>query len=501
METAINSELRDKTSEPGSGDALSFTTLLASIFAAIVYFFIPQSMPDPDIWWHLRNAEYQIATRSFITKDMYSFTALGAPWMDHEWLAELPYYLGWHLLGARGLYLVAVCAIEVILLGIFWLAYRKSGNIKASLLVSIIAAVLSTVSFGPRTLLFGWICMIGELLILDSFLHDDDLASHHRQLWLLPPLFLIWVNTHGSWLIGLVLLIVFLTAGMFNIKLGAVEGIRWSGAQRRSLVTAACLSMGALFINPYGWRLVAYPFNLAFHQKLNVSNLEEWRTLDFHSGRGILLLLALALLFLVQILCRRKWMPYELAFLFIAVYASFTYSRFLFLAAILVMPILANHLSELLPCRVAKNRPWLNGIMIAALLPLMALRFPEEQQILASGGKKFPDQALAYLKDFHPQGNVYNDFLWGGYLVWHERQIPVFIDSRVDIFEYSGVFKDYLDARGLKNTFAVLDKYNIRYVLYQKDAPLVYLLEHTASWKVDYEDQTTVLLERNNAKP
>jgi hypothetical protein len=108
----------------------------------------------------------------------------------------------------------------------------------------------------------------------------------------------------------------------------------------------------------------------------------------------------------------------------------------------------------------------------------------------------FPNAALVSLRDFRPQGNVFNDYLWGGYLEWHLRQIPVLIDSRVDIFEYAGVFKDYLDAVRLQNSLAILDKYKIRYVLFEQDAPLVYLLKQTHAWKIDYQDKTTILMER-----
>jgi hypothetical protein len=72
---------------------------------------------------------------------------------------------------------------------------------------------------------------------------------------------------------------------------------------------------------------------------------------------------------------------------------------------------------------------------------------------------------------------------------------PPEVDSRVDIFEYNGTFKDYLDATKLKNTLFVLDKYRIRYVFFQRDTPLVYLLEHTGEWKIQYQDDSSVLLE------
>ena len=46
--------------------------LLAILLGTLVLFCIPRSMADPDIWWHLRNAEYLVSTHHFIQRDMYS---------------------------------------------------------------------------------------------------------------------------------------------------------------------------------------------------------------------------------------------------------------------------------------------------------------------------------------------------------------------------------------------------------------------------------------------
>ena len=479
------------------GSLLSFPTLLAATLATCVFLLIPRSMADPDIWWHLRDAEYLIRTHSFLTSDMYSFTTPGASWMDHEWLAELPLYLGWYTLGARGLFLVTAVAIEAIFLGVFYLAYRHADrDPKAALLPSLLAAFLATVSFGPRTLLFGWIGLIAELLILERFLHQSP-RVFSKALWMLPLLFLTWVNTHGSWLIGMVVLILFAASGCFRIRVGAIESRGWTRAQRRLLAQATGLSLASLFLNPYGWRLVAYPFDLAFRQRLNIANVEEWATLDFHSLRGHVLLTTLALVFFAQLFRSRKWAPYELAFVFLGVYSAFTYSRFLFLAAILVFPLIARDMVGLLPAyRPQQNKPWLNGAILCVLAGMVVHHFPLRAEGGKFGDRAFPVESLTFLHSFQPQGKVFNDYLWGGYLDWNARQIPVFIDSRVDIFEYAGVLKDYVDATRLKDSLAILDKYNIRYVLFERDAPFVYFLEQTHAWKVDYQDHAMVLLER-----
>jgi len=64
------------------------------------------------------------------------------------------------------------------------------------------------------------------------------------------------------------------------------------------------------------------------------------------------------------------------------------------------------------------------------------------------------------------------------------------------------VFQDYVTAKSGVGSLDVLDKYKIRYVLHSKQGePLAYLLMHNPGWKVDYEDDVTVLLERINPVP
>ncbi len=138
----------------------------------------------------------------------------------------------------------------------------------------------------------------------------------------------------------------------------------------------------------------------------------------------------------------------------------------------------------------------MNAALIVAIILGCILRFPTRDYLMRDTVRQYPVKALSYLQQFHPQGRVFSDCLWGGYLIWNVRHIPVFMDSRIDIFEYNGVFADYLEALGGKNTLEVLNKYRIRYVLFPQESPVAYLLMHNVGWKIDYKDGTTVLLER-----
>ena len=179
-----------------------------------------------------------------------------------------------------------------------------------------------------------------------------------------------------------------------------------------------------------------------------------------------------------------------------------TYSRFTFLAAIVITPFLARASNFLAPYRAEVDRPILNGLLLLGMAIIPFATFPTQWQLEQGTRNSYPANALPYLEHFRPEGRVLNDYLWGGYLIWNVRQIPVFVDSRVDIFEYAGVFQDYVTAKSGVGSLDVLDKYKIRYVLHSKQGePLAYLLMHNSGWKVDYEDDVTVLLERIKPVP
>jgi hypothetical protein len=476
-----------------TGQRLILPLFIAScLVAAVVFFCVPRSMADPDIWWHLRDAQLQLSNHSFLTQDLFSFTAAGSPWMNHEWLGELPFYAAFHLIGIDGIYITTLLTIEIIFIGLFYLTYAQSKSIAASSVAVTLGICLSTVSFGPRTLLYGWVLLVVELWILFRS------QRHEKVIWALPVLFAVWVNTHGSWLIGMVVFAIFIAANAFTVAYGYIENQAVSPQQIKRLVVCWFVSAAALFLNPYGWRLVFYPFDLAFRQKLNVANVEEWKSLDFHSPRGRIMFLCLALLFLFQLMRSRKWGLFELGLTAMGLYAGFTYSRFLFLIAILVIPALAKSMA---PRPLAQHRgvsPLVAGAVVFLILCCIVGRVRHPEPGATENDARFPNKALLYLSHFQPQGKVFNEFLWGGFLIWNDHQIPVFIDSRVDIFEYNGTFKDYLDVVRLKDSIALLNKYDIQYVLFEKDAPLTYLLKTTHEWKVDYEDDTTTLLERTN---
>ncbi len=259
MLTAPQTAVRDETRLPSSRTAPSsaaarafngvfrlptvFATLLVTLLA---YLTVSggktiHAIADPDIWWHLRDAALLVRSGHFIRADMLTFTVAGKPWINFEWLAELPYYAAYQALGDVGLYLVLIAVAAAILVGTYYLACLRAGNWQARLLPGFFALLLSSVSLGPRTLLFGWLLLVLELAILWNYERGRD------STWALPPLFLLWINTHGSWFIGFVLFAVWLACGLFQFDTAQLTARRFTPPQlRRLLAIGAALFCAAL---------------------------------------------------------------------------------------------------------------------------------------------------------------------------------------------------------------------------------------------------------------
>lgn len=465
--------------------------MLVGWLVLVVVQLAENNLADTDLWWHLRNAQFLFANHRFPNFDTYSFTVAGRPWMNYEWLGEIPFYAAWRVHGLEGIEFLMLTVLVVIFLGVLYLCYLRSLHIKASALACWVAVVLATVNFGSRTILFGYGCLVILLVILERFR-----VQKKSRLWVLPILFCVWINTHGSWSLGIIVLGIFISSGFVEGQWGNVKAIRWSPQQLRRLIMAFGASCLALLANPFGNRLIVYPLDMAFRQRLGVAAVEEWGSVDFHGPRGKVVLVVLAGLFLTALVTRHQWHLSDLLLTLFAFDCGLSHERFLFFAGIIVAPVVADLLQFVPRYRPEIDKYWLNAVMIVGMLAFVAHRFPTPEQLEFQVAAEYPAEALPYLQPHTLSGNMLNFYSWGGYLGWKNPQLKVFIDSRADIYARAGVFEDYLRLTALQDTLGLLDKYKIRWVLFPVRHPVSYLLGSNPNWKVVYSGAISTLFER-----
>lgn len=467
----------------------TFPAVLAVSLAYLMFLVARRNISDPDLWWHLRNAQQLLATHHLPVVDSYSYTAAGAPVLPFEWLAETAYFVAFQLAGLTAVFLLVFVLSAFVVLGIFRLALLAGAEVKNSFLVCVAAAVMTAVSAGARTLLFGWACLVALLLMLELVRRGNL-----RWLWLVPPLFALWINLHASWPMGLVVLAIFIGGGLMEGTWGNVEATRWSPHELRALVLTGIASAAAVFANPFGYRLVIYPFPVIFGAKLQEAQIQEFAQVDFQSAWGKIAILLIASVLATALFSRVRWRPDEFATVMLALYFALSHVRFMYLAAILLTPILARRLSLMVPYKEASDRPLPNAIALAVIAVLFVFSMPRASAL--HGVISYPSGALQYLEDRGVHDRVFNDWGWGGYILWHDPQLKVFIDGRGDPYSANGVVADYVSAMSNVNTQAVLDKYRVQYVLIPPKSAMAQALTGSNAWRVVYRESTDILFER-----
>ncbi len=216
----------------------SFPALLTAVLVAKVYWTCRDRIADPDMWWHLRNAQYLVANWRFPNVDMYSFTAAGSPWLNTQWLSELFYYAAFRAFGLQGIFLLFASVLAVMVVAVFYLCLDATDDPLASAIATIFGGLLAMVGFAPRTQLFAWLCFVAIYAILRRFRSGRD-----APLWLIPVLFCVWINCHGSWLMGLAVYGIFVSAGLIRHDIGRLPAAPWSNRELKKLILTGLASI------------------------------------------------------------------------------------------------------------------------------------------------------------------------------------------------------------------------------------------------------------------
>jgi hypothetical protein len=247
----------------------------ALVAAALLLSVVPclDVLGDPDLWWHLRAGRWMLDHLAVPGGELFTYTAQGAPWTPHEWLAEVVFA---GLASAGGLLLVAVVMAAVAWSGLWACAVRARDRgagglaIAGALLLGARAAepVLGTRPQVATFALTAWTLLVAE----------RHLARGGRVRWLLPPLLALWANLHAGFLGGIAVLGVVVAVEALRTRFrlaGAAPAVRV-----RQLAVALGVAAAAACLNPAGPRLYAYA--LSTSASVRAKPIVEWMPPNLH---------------------------------------------------------------------------------------------------------------------------------------------------------------------------------------------------------------------------
>lgn len=474
----------------------SFPAMLGSALVGAVFYSGRSFAVDPDLWWHAKNGQNILATYHWPTTDPFSFTVAGTPWLAYEWLGDVVIGSVAKLGDLRGLDVLLIVLGSAVMLSLYALATLRCGNSKAGFVAALVLFIFANPSFSMRPQMFGYFFLILALIALEYFRQGKTNA-----LWCLPPLFLVWFNTHGSWVIGFGVMLVFWASGLIEFRTGGIESKRWSTQERMrlELVFALCLAM--IPFTPYGTRLAAYPFMVASSLPLNVAHILEWLPMPVNLLGGKLFLCLVIGFFLCQIVFGFTYRLHEWVLFVGGTVLAFLHIRFVLLFVPFFAPLLAAFLAHYVPkYEQEKDKYVLNAILMGAVCVAMAHYMPTNADLNKIVARSFPVRAVDYMREHNIPRPLYNTYAYGGYLIGAFPEEKVFIDGRGDLYEAGGAFADYLEVSLLKPAaFSVLRSYGIKSCLLDRKEALATVMGALPEWKQVYSDDASVLFVRRDA--
>jgi hypothetical protein len=462
---------------------------------------------DGDLGRHIRVGETILAEGGLFYTDRFSHTMAGQPFVPYEWLSEVLFAAAHRLAGLAGaLVLTGIVVAAAYALVVLFLQ-RSGVDPLLAFATAIAAGVLGAVHWLARPHVFTLLGAVATLWLLER--------GGRRAPLVALGIFALWANLHGGFLYGLVLIGLYLAGDALEIRWGHGRAI-WIGRLRQHGLLLAGALAGTL-LNPSGPGLLAHVVGYLDKGYL-VDGTAEYQSPDFHALYGrIFLVVVLGVIVALALSGRRPAFPRLVAVLVSLAFALMSI-RNIPLFGLVALPLLVLHLAGTAAAwrgslvdrmragfgEAARSTTFGGWSTAAAglLLAAAATRWgPGGRPLVQTGFDPavFPVEAVARGRAAGLFGPVFNEFAWGGYLLYAWPEQPVFIDGQTDFYGV-GLTREYVAIRGAEPGWRErMAGRGIRLVLLPPYAPLVRELTAAADWRVVDTDETATVLVRLSA--
>ena len=469
---------------------------------------------DTDTWWHLKTGEYIIENGEIPQTDIFSHTRFGESWRGASagWTMQSGLFLIYLNLGYAGLNIFTACMVTLA----FFIIYKSmSGGEFLKGFILIFAAVVSSVFWAARPYLMTFVLSALTILIL-----EDYRWKRKDRLWVIPLIMILWVNSHGGFVYGVIIW------GLYGIA----EGIIWMGQAKTiknfftkdwflsglkgsvgKLLLIGLLMILAISINPAGPSMLLYPFETVSIAALQ-DFIQEWQSPNFHDINAqpfVWMIIAFLGIFGVS---KDKLALSDFILLGTFTYMGLLAGRNIAIFALISAPIFSRYAAPLavklgdkfnfhgLSDEIPKKPLRIINIIILILLfstviLKMAVVLPTNIN-QAHVSDYLPSKAIDYLKENPLKGKILNTYNWGGYLIWEIPEHPVFVDGRTDLYrdeillEWLGIMKA---DQGWEEK---LDHWDIDIIFIERNMYLAREL-NLDEWGLVYQDEQAVIYTRN----
>lgn len=466
----------------------------------------PRLLWDGDVGWHIRNGENILSSHAIPTSDSFSATRAGQPWYSWEWLYDVA--LGWthSVAGLNGVVFLTAVIIAVTLSLVFRRALLRGTSLPATIFLFVLCLVASSIHFLARPHVVSW--FLG--MIWFWALEDYERTGKYGAVWLFPSLMMLWVNLHGGFILGFLLLGIFLAGAAAEVvfhRENPNKAVAMGRLKIISLVIAGCAF--ASLINPYSYKLHAHVYEYLTN-RFYMQHIDEFRAPNLRGlpAQAFVLLLVVSVLAIWR--AKAKLRPSAWLILIFCAFSGLWAARNIPIAAMLLVCVVAPlvpgkaNIAALRDMRLDtvesrfKGHLWPVLVVIFTCGALLAGGRLFHRQVIDAhfDPHRFPVQAVETLAHRGIKDPVFSLDAWGGYLIYSRYpEQRVFIDDRHDFYG-EAYLREYLKVLHLEPGWKdILDSWGVNLVVFPAKAKLSTELSK-AGWKAIYQDETAAIFAR-----
>ncbi len=434
-DAALRSPLRRGDPSPIAGAtsaaarALDPAVVIAFCLTFVLVLCLPPILNDGDTLWQIRTGGWILDHHAIPAIDPFSYTAGDRPWFAHEWLAETLMALAWRSGGMQGVMVLAAAAAGLTAAVLLHHLRRLLPGLYA-VLALIVALANAAPSMLARPHLLAWPCLVlwtGGLIAAR--------AKRAAPSFALLPVMLLWVNLHGSFMVGLLLPAAFLLEAAFDPATDRRSVRAWAAFMAASCATA--------LLNPDFLAGALFPFHmLGMH---SLTWIGEWEPTDFSRIQPLELMILAGLG--LGLSGKVRLPPVRLLLLLGLIHGALAHSRNEQLLGLVGVLILAEPLGVSLARgpAVPLTAAWRGLAGAAILLAVIGLG----GRLIVPLSPERTGAAFAETLDRVPSAiratPVLNAYAVGGDLIF--QGLRPFIDSRADL--YGDAFLTQVPATGV----------------------------------------------------
>lgn len=484
--------------------------LLASLGALVLLAAFQKQHWDTDIFWALKTGELIVNTFEVPKADPFSYTFGAQPWVDFTWGFQVLAHLFYSGLGDwTGLFI-----LQSVLTGLTFVFLYVNLSLSAPgkkwLVLSglFLVYAASHTRFFIRPHLFEYFFVSLYLMLFTLY----EKKGSPVFIYALLPLQVLWVNVHSSAVLGIFIAGAYALGGVIDEL--REKGINTSTAFSPGILHKVAAAIGvplAGLLNPYGLKLVIFPF---IHQGVDnrdaLRHIGEWLApklnelffyfYPFPLDRFAFALLSVGVLagFLLNL---RRIRLKDLLLAGAGIYMATSHNRWIALFAYFSAPVAAANISEWMERRRANWNANLSALVFF-LLAVLSYDYARNWKQLGLGLKSaiYPESTVEFMKKNAITGNMYNEYVFGGYLIFNHPEARVFIDGRTPTV-YSPYF--FWTSRLVDTTDTwkrLVEEYGIEVALVKLNVPFCEKLHKSGEWTaVSFDDVAALYLKDNGA--